>query len=142
MRESTLRRIEKMKMGLEKIRRYSEMEMGEILLRPEICDSVERNIQICVEGLVDISRKIISELNWRIPLQYKDTFQVLFENKLINENLLTELKDLAGLRNLIIHWYAEVEIEKVYENSKKYVNTIEKALKLLLEFCKSKQIDP
>lgn len=142
MKESTLRRIEKMKGSLEKLKRYSKMKIGEILLKPEICDSIERSLQICVESLVDISRKVISSLNWRIPTHYKDTFQVLFENEVIDENFLAKLQDLAGIRNIIIHCYAEVKIEKIYENLDKYCKTIEEALKLLLEFCKNRQIDP
>ncbi len=142
MRESTIRRIEKLKNSLEKLKKYSEMEIGEILLKPEICDSIERSLQVCVEALADISRKIISNLNWRIPLSYKDVFKVLHENGVIDSKLLSRLEELAGIRNIIVHFYTEVDIKKIYENLEIYMTTIETALQTLLNFCRKNNIDP
>ena len=140
MRESTIRRIERFDEGLNRLKNFSHLSLDEI--RPEIRDSIERNLQVCTEALIDIGRRIISEMNWRLPKDYKDTIQILWENRVIDDDLNINLKEIVGLRNLLVHLYASIDFSEIYGNLNKYIIFLEKGMKTLLKFCKDKNIDP
>jgi uncharacterized protein YutE (UPF0331/DUF86 family) len=142
MKEGSIRRLEKFNVGLEKLKRYSKLSLEEILKKPEIQDSIERSLQVCAEALADIGRKVISRMNWRIPKDYKDVVEVLRENKVVSKSLATELKEIFGLRNILVHFYADVKIEIIHDNLKNYLNSLKKGMEALVKFCKEKGIDP
>ena len=58
-----------------------------------------------IEACFDIANHIISVLGLRRPLSYSDIFEVLKENKIINENLAKRLKEMAKFRNFLVHRY-------------------------------------
>lgn len=142
MREGSIRRLEKFNVGLEKLKRYSELSLEEILKKPEIQDSIERNLQVCAEALADIGRKVISRMNWRIPKDYKDIIEVLKENKVVSKSLAPELKEIFGLRNILVHFYADVKIEIIHDNLRSYINSLEEGMRALIKFCKKKGVNP
>lgn len=142
MKEGSIRRIEKFKESFKKLEKYSKLSLEEILGKPEIQDSLERSLQVCAEALADIGRKIISAMNWRVPKDYKDVVEVLRENKVMKNSLASSLKEIFGLRNLLVHCYADVRIEIIHENLKDYLKILEEGMKVLLKFCKQKHIDP
>ncbi len=57
---------------------------------------------------------IIAERKLRRPNTYRETFEILAENNIISNNLASQLSDLAGFRNVIVHIYWEIDLEEVY----------------------------
>jgi len=140
MKESSFRRIEKFNSSLEKLKKYMKLSFETILEKPEVQDSIERNLQVCTEALMDIGRKIISQMNWRIPKDYKDVAEVLRENRVFNKKLADSLKEVIGLRNILVHFYADVKLEIIYDNLKEYKESLERGMQILIKFYKEKRI--
>ena len=74
---------------------------------------VERTLQMLIETCADIANHIISDRNMRIPTSYSDTFSVLLENSVIDENLFAVMEKMAKFRNIVVHQYEEVDAEIV-----------------------------
>lgn len=142
MEESSLRRIEKFKGSLEKLKELSSYSNEKIMKEPFLADALERNLHITVEAIMDVSRKIISFKGWEIPKTYKETVDVLEKKGIFDKKLEKKLKDLIGLRNILVHFYAEVKEEVLLENLKSYIPTLESSMKILLKFCERNKIDP
>lgn len=70
---------------------------------------VERTFQILIETGIDIANHIISDQELRIPISYSDTFKVLQENNIINNQLYQSLEKMAKFRNLIVHNYDKID---------------------------------
>jgi len=51
-------------------------------------------------------------------MSYSDAFEVLKENRIIDEKLAERLKETANFRNFLVHRYAFVQKEKISGNSK------------------------
>lgn len=82
-------------------------------------DSIILNIQRAVEACIDISMYIVSERKLGIPQNSRDAFEILNENKIIDNKLLTKLKKMIGFRNLAVHNYQKLNLDilqKVIEN--------------------------
>lgn len=140
--QSTLKRIKRFEIALEKLKRISKLKFSEYDTDTDKQDIAERNLQIATEAIVDIGQRIISLKGWEIPETYKDVINVLERNKVIEKRLSERMKELVSMRNIIIHAYAEIKNELVYEALKTEIPTLNKVLRILLEFCEANRIDP
>lgn len=59
-------------------------------------DSIILNIQRACEVSIDLAMHIISERKFGIPQNSRDAFEILFNNKIIDENVMRELKSMVG----------------------------------------------
>lgn len=142
MEESSLRRIEKFKEALNKLKKLSSFSNEKIMEDLFLANALERNLHISIEAVMDVSRKIISFKEWEVPKTYKGIIDVLANKRVFDKRLAKELKELIGLRNIIVHFYADVREEDILENLKDYIFTLETSMKILLKFCEKSGIDP
>jgi uncharacterized protein YutE (UPF0331/DUF86 family) len=75
---------------------------------------VERTLHMAVEACLDIANHIISYEGYREPVDNKDVFQVLFEQNILDERLMENLKKMAQFRNVVVHDYIRIQPEIVY----------------------------
>jgi uncharacterized protein YutE (UPF0331/DUF86 family) len=97
---------------LEKVKTAS---FEEYKSNPAIKRSCERLIQLIVEVAADINSNIVIGLKDLPPKDYYDTFIKASEVKLISSDLSKRLAPWAGLRNRIVHEYAEIKDRLVFE---------------------------
>ncbi len=95
---------------------------------------VERTLQMMIEICVDISNHIISEGKMRVPVSYADTFKILYENSVIDSELLDIMEKMAKSRNIVVHQYEEVDSEIVVLILKKYLGDFERFKEAILRY--------
>jgi len=137
-----IRRLERFREGLKILKEISEISLDEYLSDLKLQSIAERNLQICIETIIDISNTIIARKSFRIPKSYKDTIKVLEENGVIRKEMSDELIRLVGLRNIIVHMYADIKSEIIYENLLDIISTLKRAMGVLLDYCEKHGIDP
>ena len=101
--QSTLKRIDRFKRSLEKLKRISKIPLKDYISNTDLQDIAERNLQVATEAIVDLGQKIISAKGWRVPSIYREIIDILEENRVIKRNLSSEIKDFVSLRNIIVH---------------------------------------
>lgn len=82
-------------------------------------DSIILNIQRAVESCIDISMHIVSKKKLGIPQNSRYAFEVMNHNGLISDELLKNIKDMIGFRDIAVHNYQKLNldvIQKVIEN--------------------------
>lgn len=62
---------------------------------------IERTLQMMIETCADIANHIISDKGYRVPKSYVDTFKVLYENSIINNDLSGVMEKIAKFINMI-----------------------------------------
>jgi len=83
--------------------------------------SVERIIELLVAVSSDIIFHLISQKQEEIPTTYRTAFLRAGELSLISNNLALKLAEAAGMRNILIHGYEEIDFNIIY-------NSIEQAI--------------
>ena len=68
-----------------------------------------------IQLIIDIACSIVTQKNLGIPKNYSDCIQFLITNKFLNKDLGERIKSAVGLRNLLVHEYGIVDINKLYE---------------------------
>ncbi|MEM2083905.1 MAG: DUF86 domain-containing protein [Nitrososphaerota archaeon] len=142
MKPSTLKKLERFNKGieiLEELKRYNKEHFVTDLKTLSIA---ERNLQVCTEFLIDLSSYILSRLDITIPETYKEIIEKIYDAKIIHDDLKDKLIDIVGLRNIIVHMYADVKAELIFDNLEDIIAILKTSVRKLLEFCKEKSIDP
>jgi len=82
---------------------------------PALHHLAERLLHLSCECVLDIAHHVISDAGYRQPGTYRDTMDVLREERLIEQDLAEELKDWMGFRNVLVHFYLKVDHGRSYD---------------------------
>ena len=82
------------------------------------------NLHLAIENCIDIAAHIISEEGFGMPGSASDMFYLLEENSYFGAELAERMVKAIGLRNLIVHEYAKVELDRLYQIVQKDIGDI------------------
>lgn len=71
-------------------------------------------LQIAIQCIIDIGSHIVANLNLGQVEEYRDIAEHLARGGVIPEDLSKKLQKMIGLRNLLIHEYLEIDLERLY----------------------------
>jgi uncharacterized protein YutE (UPF0331/DUF86 family) len=74
-------------------------------------DSIVLNIQRACELCIDIGNYIISKYGLRTPMVSREVFEILKDNRVIDEELSLKLQKMVGFRNIAVHDYQQINIQ-------------------------------
>ena len=110
--EGLLRRLRQYVAILQGIAR---LEQDQLLNDPVTIGGARYYLQVAIETCINIANHIISTERLRAPRDYRDTFTVLDEAGIIPGHFARTMRELAGLRNLLVHLYWDVDDRMLYE---------------------------
>ena len=76
--------------------------------------NTERYLQLSIQSIIDIAHLIIIDLGLKRPEDNYEAISILFEKKIIPENLSQKLTKMVGLRNILVHEYGKIDRKKVF----------------------------
>ncbi len=84
--------------------------------------------------VIDLSNHLITQNKMRVPESYAETFKVLAEANVIEEELSKRLMEMAKFRNRLVHIYWKVDDEVVYSIIKEDIKDVKEFLASYTEF--------
>ena len=111
---------------LKILERYKKHSRADIEKSIDLRGAVERYLYLVVQAAIDLAEAVISFKNFRKPSTLAESFRVLEEEGLIQNDLTEKLAQMAGFRNIIAHDYGEIDYEIVYNILQNGLNDIEK----------------
>lgn len=75
---------------------------------------IQHGLQLCIQVVLDIGNHILADSGNSIN-EYADIFPELAKLNVIPENYASSIKGMTGLRNLLVHEYSEIDMEKISE---------------------------
>lgn len=96
--------------------------------------AVERYLQLAIEAVLDISDHIITDYNLKKPEDYKETILILGENKILPPKFAQKFSHAAGFRNILVHDYIALDLNKVYQHLKEDLKDFESFLKYIAKY--------
>ena len=77
------------------------------------------NLQMAIQDCIDIAAHIISEKGWGVPGSTNEMFYLLEENDFLNRDLTEKIVKCVGFRNLLVHAYSRIEVDRVFRDHAK-----------------------
>lgn len=70
---------------------------------------------VATEAAIDVCNHLAARLAKQAPNNYAECFQILAKAQIISSPLAERLIRMAKFRNLLVHQYADIDDEKVYD---------------------------
>jgi uncharacterized protein YutE (UPF0331/DUF86 family) len=108
--------------------------LNDVIVQDVFVLNVQRSIQACI----DIANILIAENGWKLPSSYKESFSIIYDKKVIPENLGKTMMKMCGFRNIAVHDYQQItsdimksilvchlkDFEDFYTEIFKYINNV------------------
>ncbi|MCD5415735.1 DUF86 domain-containing protein [Candidatus Bipolaricaulota bacterium] len=83
---------------------------------PYLKDIVERNLEVAAQACIDIANRIISMEQLEKPRDAHGAIEMLGTVDILPRELAKRLAPIAGLRNILVHEYLEIDWDEVLRN--------------------------
>jgi uncharacterized protein YutE (UPF0331/DUF86 family) len=107
-------RIARIRDGLRLLRRLPGLGLDAFLASPIERHATERELQVIIEACLDIGHHVIAREGLRRPSDYQEVFAILGEAGVVPAELVSRLRAMAGLRNVLTHMYLDVDPGRVF----------------------------
>lgn len=132
-----LKKLDEMDSYLKELHGALPKDFQEYMDSTEKRRACERVLHISIECVIDILSQISKDLKTGTPADEEDMFDKLEKKGIISKQLSVTLKTMKGFRNILVHRYAEVEDELVFEFLKNNLKDFSAFKKEVLKFLKS-----
>ncbi|PSH01459.1 MAG: DUF86 domain-containing protein, partial [Nanohaloarchaea archaeon QH_8_44_6] len=109
-------KLERLQKRVELLEEKSDTSIQELEDDHMLRAALERSFQMSLEIVLDICSMIISNEELEKPETYKEMIEILGEEEILEEEFADRFKGAAGFRNILVHQYADLEIEKLHKH--------------------------
>lgn len=92
-----------------------EAPLDRFLKDKNLIGSAKYYLQVSIECCLDVANHIIAAEGFRAPKDYADSFKVLEEQGVLDEDLAEKLRQMAKFRNRLVPLYGDIDDEYLYE---------------------------
>jgi len=114
-RDALSARLDALESYLAELRTFGGRTREEFVREPALHHLAERYLQLACECVLDVTHHVISDQGYRQPVSYKDAVEVLQEEGVLEEELTERLKKWMGFRNVLVHFYLNVDHGRSYD---------------------------
>lgn len=77
--------------------------------------SVEHGLQLAIQVILDTGNHILAVVGEQAVDEYADVIDKLGERGVLPVEFARAIRGMAGVRNILVHEYAAVDMEKIYD---------------------------
>lgn len=111
-----------------------QIDVGKLTKDDDLLYSVEYRLQTAIESVINISEHIVAGLNLGHEDTAKDTIKTLAKHKIIPQDLAERLGEAADMRNVLVHMYFKINVEKIAKAATKDLEDLRAFAKAVYKF--------
>ena len=128
-REALLPRIDGIGRNLKKMEQLAALPFDQFS-DGDPFDLAQHHLRLALEGIFHISSHILSRIPGGRAVEYKEIALKMGDLKLIPADFSKQvLVRMAGMRNILVHHYADIDARKLYDTIKNHRDDIQTFLK-------------
>jgi len=97
---------------------------------------VFHGLQLSVQVLIDVGNHILAALGENRIEDYADIIDKLGEKSIIPSQFARQIRGMVGLRNILIHEYVSIDLNKIYEILQNRLDDFRDFIKYINQFMK------
>ena len=113
--EIIVKRLSKLDEYVRLLEHLREHSKDAIVNDPYVYGNVERYLQLAIQTVIDIGNHLLAEKKAREVNEYRDVLEKLGAEGIIPSQLAAKIAPMAGLRNILVHDYLDIDREKLYD---------------------------
>ena len=124
---------------LESIEELPVRTKEEFLRNRHHAAAAESYLRRALEALFDIGRHILSKKYATPVTEYKEIAQRLLEKKVLTQKEAELLRDMAGYRNRMVHFYHEIGPQELHEICRDHLDDVRTVLAGMIRWLSKNQ---
>ena len=112
--EVVRRRLREIDRRVAALRAIAAGERDGFLVDLDLQATTERHLQVAIQAAIDVALHVLADETAETPSDYGSAFVLLAGAGVLPEQLSERLRAAAGLRNVLVHAYVEVDPELVW----------------------------
>jgi len=114
---------------------YKELSFDEVAKNYTTHKTVERIIEVVINEAIDINQHLIVELGkGDLPFDYKESFLLLADLKVLPKKFAQAISQSVGLRNILVHQYRKLDEKIFYYSIKDCLSQYTRYCRYILEY--------
>ena len=137
-KEKIARKILSMKKYVDFLRSYQSLSPRKLEEDYELKSAIERNFQLAIESALDIGEIIISAEGLEKPEDYRSVVLILGKQNILPPAFAERFARAVGLRNILVHMYEEVDIQKLHQYMQNNLKDFDEYVKYIAKYLESR----
>lgn len=108
-------RLDQIRISSNRLRRLVSLPKDQFIANDDNFAIAEHHLRRALEALLDIGRHIIAKKGYGRPEDYKNIIVLMGKNGVIPMEFMIKIQGMAGYRNRLVHGYADVTAEEIYD---------------------------
>lgn len=129
--DKMVRLVSELRKNAIRLKALSELPKEVFFSDPDKIGSTKYYFIVAIECCIDICNHIISRNGLRVPDDYADTFTVMVESDILDQEFADELMSMARFRNRLVHLYWEVDNHQLHTILKTRLDDFRRFLKFI-----------
>lgn len=117
---------------LERLKDYQNLSLQEFIESFDTQLITQRLLEMIIGRLLDINYHLLSQKHQFVPQDYKQSFVEMGKKGEVDFKLANDLSNSAGLRNVLVHEYDEIDPKKVHQAIETTLTQVPPYLKQIL----------
>lgn len=127
------KRIVQITHSLQKLERYSDLDLANFLRNEDIQDIVEYNIFTIINLMTDIANHIAVDEGLGDISTLSDGFRLLWQAGILSEEEYEKCRSMVGFRNIIAHEYLDINKRLVFDIMKNQLEDIHSFIRTICD---------
>lgn len=128
--------------ALDAWQRYKQIPFERFRQEKDVQYMVCHGMLLALQASIDIATGIAVIKTPKRPDTYRETFHLLGRYSIIPDDLARDLAKLAGFRNLLVHEYAGLDLDQVYQILQTKWQTLDTFRILIRDFIRQNKKGP
>lgn len=138
-REAILPRIDGIRKNLKKLKALAGLSLQEFS-SDDPYNLAQHHLRLALEGVFHISTHILSRLPGGRAVEYKEIAKKMGEQGIVPKTFANQkMMPMAGMRNILVHFYAGIDEKRFYKIIKDHLVDIEEFLRHIGHLIKTPQ---
>ncbi len=113
-RSVILKKISLIRHNLSRLRDKDNVPLESFKNDLDIQDIVLHNLQLAIQGCIDVGSHVISDEGWGVAGSLNEIFYILRDKGVIKVDLTKRMVSMVGFRNVLVHEYEDINLDIVY----------------------------
>jgi len=108
-----LRKVSFIRHNLSRLKDKENVSLESLKNDLDIQDIVLHNLQLAIQGCIDIGSHVISDEGWGVAGSLNEIFYILQNKGVIKAKMADKIISMVGFRNILVHEYETINFDIV-----------------------------
>ena len=131
-----LRKVSLIRHNLSRLKDRENVSLESLKNDLDIQDIVLHNLQLAIQGCIDIGSHVISDEGWGVAGSLNEIFYILQNKGVIKAEMVEKMISMVGFRNILVHEYENINFDIVYNILHHHLKDINEYLLVIVNYFK------